>query len=72
MLDAELSAQAIPHAEDEDEECHRRASVASWDSSDDICPVGRISLKQQLLVVGALIHNDDVNVTCCLSGYQPY
>ena len=56
MLDAELSAKAIPHAEDEDEECHRRASVASWASSDEICSVGRISLKQQLVVVKAIIH----------------
>jgi hypothetical protein len=74
MLDAELSAQAIPHAEDGDEgeECHRRTSVASWASSDDICSVGRISLKQQLVVVKAIRHNDDLNVTCCLSGHQPY
>ena len=74
MLDAELSAQAIPHAEDGDEgeECHRRTSVASWASSDDICSVGRIFFKQQLVLVRAIRHNDVANATCCLNGNQPY
>jgi hypothetical protein len=80
MLDAELSAQAMPHAEDEDEdededeheECHRRASAASWASSDDICSVGRISLRQQIVVVGSRRYNDIANITCCLSGNQSY